>query len=98
MSKVTIVYKTEVTLDIDLKKVLDYLVSHGWVEDDQLFGRFGRIFKKENEQVLMVTTDQIGDWNARMNELVHDYYRLTPEQGSTLLDMLFPELPFSSHR
>jgi len=77
MSKVKVKYTTEVEVEIDLKKVEDYLILKGWV-DDGPYGEFGRLFVNKISDggyivtTVLMTTDKIGDWNARMNELIKE--------------------------
>jgi hypothetical protein len=72
MSKLKITYKTTVEIDLDLKKIHDYLIEHGW-EDRATFMRFGRLFVNDKEAcVVLPTTDKVGDWELRMNEFIHE--------------------------
>ncbi len=87
MSKVTIRYTTQVEVDIDLKRVEDYLISKGWVEEGP-YGEFGREFSNRPFVVVLMTTDKIGDWNGRMNDLIHGIAAAEKRTVPELLDDL----------
>ncbi len=88
MSKAIIRYKIEVVVDIDLKNIENYLLSKGWRADGPPWGQYGKLFAKNNEKVLLVTTDKIGDWNARMNEFIFDLAKFEKRTVPELLEDL----------
>ena len=89
MSEVTIIYKTKVTVDLGLKKIEEYLKSKGWT-DNGPYGQFGRFYlnKEASKEVIVPTTDKIGDFNTRMNELVQEVADAEERSVPNLLEHL----------
>jgi len=64
--------KCYVPFKADLKKIEGYLLEHGWKEESP-YGEFGRFFRKSDLRVtVLVTTEEVGDFRARIEDLVID--------------------------